>query len=97
MNFRLRKAATSAEVRLNHSPFCRRRRNRLCQYSSIPAGSSVLIEWSTADFGAEGGLARAKALSPKARRDIARLAAETRWAAVGDNNGDGSGIYEREL
>jgi hypothetical protein len=31
-------------------------------------------------LGRAGGLARAKKLSPKRRREIARLAAEARWA-----------------
>ncbi|HXG87489.1 MAG TPA: P63C domain-containing protein [Vicinamibacterales bacterium] len=38
---------------------------------------------SAADFGAEGGKARARNLSPDQRRDIARQAADARWMAAG--------------
>ena len=37
-------ATTLAEMRRNRSPFVPRPANRRCQYCSIPAGSSVLIE-----------------------------------------------------
>ncbi len=38
---------------------------------------------TAADFGAEGGRQRAARLSPEARREAARRAAEARWAAKG--------------
>ena len=44
MNLRLLNAATSAPSRSNHSPFFRFSSNRLCQYASMPAGSSVRID-----------------------------------------------------
>ena len=43
MNLRFLNAATSAALSLNHSPFPRFASNRLCQYVSIPLGSSVSI------------------------------------------------------
>ena len=43
MNLRRRKALTSRGVRSNHSPFLRFDSNRLCQYASMPTGSSVRI------------------------------------------------------
>jgi hypothetical protein len=46
MNFRLLKVAPSAALRSNHSPFFRFSLKRLCQYSSMPDGSSVRIVWS---------------------------------------------------
>lgn len=50
MNLRRLNAAISLLVSSNHSPFFRRSLNRSCQYFSIPAGSSVLIEWTTLAF-----------------------------------------------
>lgn len=43
INLRLRKALTSPASSSNHSPWRRLDANRLCQYASIPTGSSVLI------------------------------------------------------
>lgn len=43
INFRSLKVATSAALSSNHSPFFRLCANLLCQYASIPAGSSVLM------------------------------------------------------
>ena len=43
MDLRRLKAATSAPVSSNHSPFFRFASNRLCQYASMPPGSSVRI------------------------------------------------------
>lgn len=42
-----------------------------------------MADKTAADFGAQGGLARAKNLTPEERSDISRRAAESRWAAVG--------------
>src|ERR1700751_2699414 len=41
MNFLRRNAATSFASSSNHSPFLRFASNRLCQYASMPDGSSV--------------------------------------------------------
>jgi len=43
-------AFISAEFRSNHSPFILFASNRLCQYASIPLGSSVLISWIKSKF-----------------------------------------------
>src|SRR3972149_2930163 len=40
---RLLNAATSSRDRSNHSPFFRLASNRLCQYASMPVGSSVVM------------------------------------------------------
>jgi DNA-binding CsgD family transcriptional regulator len=50
MNLRRRKAAISAGARSNHSPPLRFCSNRLCQYASMPAGSSVLMTWIVEGF-----------------------------------------------
>ena len=36
----------SSVLKSNHSPFILFEANLLCQYTSIPVGSSVLIEWN---------------------------------------------------
>jgi hypothetical protein len=55
MNLRRLKAVMSARVNSNHSPFLRRSANRVCQYRSIPVGSSVRISRATRALGATVG------------------------------------------
>src|SRR5256885_15637500 len=47
MRGRRRKTLTSEADSANHSPLRRLLANRLCQYASMPAGSSVRIRWMT--------------------------------------------------